>query len=133
MKTTLLVLALNEIEGMRAIMPQIDPAWCDQILIVDGGSTDGSVEWARRNGYEVYVQKRQGIRFAYFEVLPLIRGDVVITFSPDGNSPPEAIPALIRKMEAGWDLVIGSRYLPGAQSLDDDFAKMISHYRLIHI
>ena len=35
------------------------------------------------------------------EVLSLIEGDVVITFSPDGNSVPELIPALIAKMKGG--------------------------------
>lgn len=120
MKVTLLVLTLNEIAGMKAIMPKIDRSWCDQIIIVDGGSTDGTVEWARHNGYTVYVQKKKGIRFAYFEVLPMIEGDIVISFSPDGNSPPEAIPALIKKMREGYDLVIGSRYLWPAKSYDDD-------------
>ena len=128
MKVTLLILALNEIDGMRVIMPQIDPSWCDQILIVDGGSTDGSVEWARRNGYTVVVQQQKGIRFAYFEVLPMITGDVIITFSPDGNSPPEAIPRLIAKMREGWDLVIGSRYLPGAVSEDDDLVTAFGNW-----
>jgi len=120
MKVTLLVLTLNEIEGMKVIMPQIDRKWCDQIIIVDGGSTDGTIEWAREKGYTVYVQKQKGIRFAYFEVLPMIEGDVVLSFSPDGNSPPESIPVLIEKMREGHDLVIGSRYLGDAKSYDDD-------------
>lgn len=119
-KTTLLVLTLNEIEGMRRIMPQIQPHWCDQIIIVDGGSTDGTIEWAREHGYEVHVQSRKGIRFAYFEVVPKVTGDVIISFSPDGNCPISAIPDLIAKMREGHDLVIASRYLPGAQSDDDD-------------
>ena len=120
MKVTLLVMTLNEIAGMKIIMPQIAEEWCFQIIIVDGGSTDGTLEWARENGYTVYVQKRKGIRFAYFEVLPMIKGDVVITFSPDGNSPPDAIPSLIGKIEEGYDLVIASRYLGEAKSYDDD-------------
>ena len=33
MKTTLLVLSLNEIEGMKRMMAQIEPEWCDQILV----------------------------------------------------------------------------------------------------
>lgn len=120
MKTTLLVMTLNEIEGMKAIMPQIDRSWVDQIIVVDGGSTDGTVEWAREHGYEVYVQKKRGFRHAYHEVWPLVRGDVVITFSPDGNSVPELIPQLIAKMKEGYDMVIASRYLGSAKSQDDD-------------
>ncbi len=120
MKVSLLVMTLNEIEGMKIIMPQINKEWCDQIIIVDGGSSDGTIEWAKKKGYDIYIQKRKGIRFAYFEVLPQIEGDVIITFSPDGNSPPEAIPLLIEKMYEEYDLVIGSRYLEGAKSYDDD-------------
>ena len=44
MKTTLLVMTLNEIEGMKAIMPHIKNEWVDQIIVVDGGSTDGTIE-----------------------------------------------------------------------------------------
>ncbi len=92
-------------------MPQIDPRWASQVIIVDGGSTDGTIEWAREHGYEVYVQKKKGIRHAYLEVLPLIRGEIVLTFSPDGNCSPSAIPLILEKMQEGYDLVIGSRYV----------------------
>ncbi len=121
MKTTLIILCFNEVEGMREIMPQIHPDWCDQIIILDGGSTDGTLEYAREHGYFVYVQKEKGIRFAYREVLPYIEGDVVITFSPDGNSIAKLLPDLIAKMKEGYDMVIVSRYLGDAKSEDDDF------------
>lgn len=117
---TLLVMTLNEVVGMKAIMPKVRNQWVDQIIVVDGKSTDGTVEWAREHGYEVYVQKEKGFRSAYREVWPLVRGSAVIYFTPDGNSIPEAIPAMIAKMEEGYDLVIASRYLGGAKSLDDD-------------
>jgi glycosyltransferase involved in cell wall biosynthesis len=119
-KTTLLALTLNEIDGVKAIMPKIDPSWVDQIIIVDGGSTDGTIEWARENGYEVYIQKKKGIRNAYLEVLPLVKGDVILSLSPDGNCAPETVPMLVNKMAEGYDLVIGSRYLGDATSEDDD-------------
>ena len=128
MKTTLLILTLNEIDGVKEILPKIDKSWVDQILIVDGGSTDGTVEWAEENGYQVYKQRRRGIRFAYFEVWPKITGDCVITFSPDGNSLPELIPSLIQKMYEGYDMVIASRYLPPAKSEDDDFITRIGNF-----
>ena len=90
-------------------------------MILDGGSTDGTVEWAREQGYDVYIQKERGLRKGYIEVMPLCVGDVVITFSPDGNSLTEKIPELVAKMREGYDMVIVSRYLGEAESLDDDF------------
>ncbi len=85
MQTTLVVMTLNEIEGMKTIMPRVDRRWVDQILVVDGGSKDGTVEWAREQGYDVHVQRNTGLRHGYNEALPLIRGDVMITLSPDRN------------------------------------------------
>ncbi len=119
-QSTLIVMTLNEVEGMKQIMPRVSRDWVDQILVLDGGSTDGTVEWAREQGYEVYVQKAPGFRSAYLEVWPQLRGEVVVYFTPDGNSVPEAIPLLLDKMEEGYELVIASRYLQGAHSDDDD-------------
>ncbi len=117
---TLLIPTLNEIAGMRAIMPRIKKAWYDQLIIVDGGSTDGTVEYAEKNGWFLVKQKRPGLRHAYNEAFPHVTGDMVITFSPDGNSLPELIPALVDKMRKGYDMVIASRYLGNASSTDDD-------------
>jgi glycosyltransferase involved in cell wall biosynthesis len=117
---TLMIPTLNEEDGMREVMPKVKDEWVDQILIVDGNSKDRTVEIAKERGYEVYIQKKKGIRHAYIESFPLIRGDIVITFSPDGNSIPELIPPLIDKMREGYDMVIVSRYAKGAKSEDDD-------------
>jgi len=105
---------------MKAIMPRVKREWVDQIIITDGGSTDGTVEYAREQGYEVYIQKTPGFRHCYFEILDMITGDIIITFSPDGNSIPELIPELIEKMKEDYDMVIASRYLDDAKSEDDD-------------
>jgi glycosyltransferase involved in cell wall biosynthesis len=117
---TLVVPTLNEVVGMKAIMPRVRREWVDQIIILDGGSTDGTVEWARDNDYEVHVQSEPGIRQAYMEVLPKVRGDVILTFSPDGNSIPELLPQHVAKIDEGYDMVIASRYKPPATSADDD-------------
>lgn len=128
MSVTLLIPTLDEIEGMRAIMPQIQREWCDQMLVVDGGSQDGTVEFARAQGYEVVVQRRRGVRHAYIEAFPHIRGDVVITFSPDGNSDPLVIPRLVEKIQEGYDMVIASRYADGAKSYDDDLVTAFGNW-----
>lgn len=111
MKVTLLVPTWNEYESMVQIMPQVNRSWVHQILVVDGGSTDGTIEYSRSQGYDVHVQTKKGLRQAYAEALEFITGDVVITFSPDGNSLAERIPALIEKMREGYDMVIVSRYI----------------------
>ncbi len=120
MKVTLLIPTLNEIVGMKSIMPKIKKDWYDQLLIVDGQSTDGTIEYCRQMGYPIVIQQKKGMRHAYMEALPHVTGDVLLTFSPDGNSIPELIPECIKKMREGYDMVIVSRYAQGAKSYDDD-------------
>ncbi|HYB55120.1 MAG TPA: glycosyltransferase, partial [Alphaproteobacteria bacterium] len=78
MKVSLVALTLNEVEGVKAILPRIRPEWYDQLVVVDGGSTDGTLEWCREHGYEVFVQRRPGVRFAYFDALPRFTGDIIL-------------------------------------------------------
>lgn len=120
MKTTLFVPTLNEIDGMKAIMPRVKKQWVDEILVLDGSSTDGTVEYAKSQGYRVVMQKSKGITNAYREALKIAKGNYIIAFSPDGNSVPEVIPQLVRKIKEGYDMVIASRYMRGAKSDDDD-------------
>jgi glycosyltransferase involved in cell wall biosynthesis len=119
MKTTLLMPIFNEIEGMKQIMPRVRREWVDEIVVIDGGSTDGTLEYAAAHEYKVLHQRSKGITNAYREALPHVDGDVIVTFSPDGNSVPERIPALLAKMSEGYDMVIASRYADGARSEDD--------------
>lgn len=129
---TLFVPTLNEIDGMRTVMPGVGRDWVDQILVMDGGSTDGTVEYARQQGYDVYVQKEKGLRKGYNEAWPLIQGEIVITFSPDGNCLPEAIPRLVQKMTEGYDMVVASRYLDGARSDDDNWLTAFGNWLFTH-
>jgi glycosyltransferase involved in cell wall biosynthesis len=121
MKITLIVPTLNELKGTQTILPQIKPEWYDQLIVVDGNSTDGTKEWCLEHGYSIFLQKKKGMWNAYKEVFEagIITGDIVITFSPDGNSIPELIPQLVEKMANGYDMVIASRYMGNAKSYDD--------------
>ncbi len=120
MKTTLIIPTINEIIGVKQILPMIKKEWVEQIIIIDGGSTDGTVEYCRENGYFVFVQKKMGMRHAYMEALQYVTGEIIVTFSPDGNCIPEIIPILVAEMKKGYDMVIASRYLKNAKSYDDD-------------
>ncbi|MDD4869475.1 MAG: glycosyltransferase family 2 protein [Kiritimatiellae bacterium] len=121
MRVALLIANYNEIEGMKVILPRIRKDWVDEILVVDGGSIDGSIEYAKECGFNVLNQKGRGLLCGYVEALDHIKADAVITFSPDGNSIPEIVPSIVAKMREGYDMVIASRYIGGAKSDDDDF------------
>ena len=125
---TLLVPTLNEVEGMKAIMPLIDRQWVDQVLVLDGGSTDGTLEYAQSQGYDIALQERPGLINGFRQVFKDIKNDVVITFSPDGNSLAEVVPDLVREMERGYDMVIASRYLGPAKSEDDTWFSGIGNW-----
>lgn len=116
---SLFIPTLNEKCSMEQVMPRVDTSLFSQVLVSDGNSRDGTADYARSLGYEVYVQKKKGIRFAYSEAWPLLTSDYVITFSPDGNCPAEDLPKLIEKAKEGFDMVVASRYLPPAKSEDD--------------
>jgi glycosyltransferase involved in cell wall biosynthesis len=117
---TLLIFTLNEIDGCKIILPKIDRSLFTQILVVDANSIDGTPEWCQEQGFEVFSQSRTGLRQAYLEVLPHIRGDYMIAFSPDGNSLTDKLPELVAKLKEGYDMVIVSRYLGEAKSADDN-------------
>lgn len=119
MTVTLFIPTLNERKSMETIMPKVERSLFTQILVSDGNSKDGTADYAKSLGYDVHLQRQRGIRHAYIEAWPMIRGDYVITFSPDGNCPPEDLSRLIEKVREGYDMVIASRYLPPAKSEDD--------------
>lgn len=128
MKVSLILFTLNEIDGMKAIMPRIKKEWYDQLIIVDGGSTDGTIEYAKANGYPIFIQKEKGSGAAFREAMAKVTGDIAIVLSPDGNSVPEKIPELAAKMKEGYDIVIVSRYLKGAKSEDDNIVTAFGNW-----
>lgn len=131
---TLLLPTLNEIDGFRAIFPTIDRTLFDDILVVDGGSTDGTVEYALSQGLRIMTQLRKGLGFGVMDAVATLETDCVIEFSMDGNCMIEQLPELVAKLREGYEMVGISRYLPPAKSYDDNtvtafgnwmFSKMI--------
>lgn len=118
---TVIMPTLNEIDGVRAVVPRIDRGFVDEIIVTDGGSTDGTVEYCRAQGIKVHVQKKRGYGSAILEALESARGEIVVEITADGSSLPEKIPDLAAKVAEGNDLVLASRYRDGAVSLDDDY------------
>jgi len=118
MSTAVIVLTLDEIDGVKAIMPRIKKEWAEEIVFVDGGSTDGTIEEANRLGFRVINQHNRGEGNACRIGMEKTNTDYVMFFSPDGNDVPEDIPKLIKKIEEGYDIVHISRF--GKKSINED-------------
>ena len=117
---TLVILTLNEIDGVTQVVPKLPLHAVDEILVVDGGSTDGTLEFFEARGIRVVRQERRGRGEAFRLAAQHARNDWLVFFSPDGNEDPDDIPRLVEGLAAGYDMVIASRFMPGARSEDDD-------------
>jgi len=116
--TAIIVLTLDEIDGVSAIMPRVRMEWAEEIVFVDGGSTDGTIEKAGELGFKVIHQKNKGEGNAFRIGVEGTKSDNVMMFSPDGNDVPEDIPVLINKLKEGYDVVHVSRF--GKNSISED-------------
>lgn len=118
MSVAIIILTLNEIDGVRSLLPSIQKEWADEIVIVDGGSTDGTIEECEKMGFEVVIQKNKGHGGAILTGVNHTKSDQIVIWSPDGNHEPEEIPKLIEKMKEGFDQVLISRF--GKGSINED-------------
>jgi glycosyltransferase involved in cell wall biosynthesis len=116
---TIFLAVLNEVAALKQILPRIRPEWYDQLIIVDGGSVDGSCEYLQQTDYPYVKQFSPGLAESYREAFLLSTSDYFITFQPDGNCIPELLPTLLEHLQHGYDLVFVSRFLPPAKSMDD--------------
>jgi dolichol-phosphate mannosyltransferase len=94
-----------------------------ELLIMDDDSRDGSQELVASRP-ETWVElvvrpEDRGLSAAVLEGFRRARGDVLVCMDADLSHPPEAIPELIQKLDAGADFALGSRYVPGGTTSDD--------------
>ena len=120
MKTTLIILTRNEIEGVKAIVPRIPREAVDEIFAVDYRSTDGTVEFFKEQNIRVVPQEKPGRGEAFRLAMQIAEGDALIFFSPDGNENPNDIVKFRPLLEEGYDIVIASRMMKGAHNEEDD-------------
>lgn len=119
MKASLIILTFNEIEGVKALFDKIPFDAVDEVFVVDGGSTDGTVEFFKEKGIKVIQQKTKGRGEAFKIGAREAKGENLVFFSPDGNEDPQDIPKLLRLLEEGYDLAIASRFMKGARNEED--------------
>lgn len=123
MKITLCILCRNELECLKIIYPQLPKpgpdAGFDEVVAIDGGSTDGTVEFLNAQGVRVIGQSRRGRGDAFLQAFEKLDSDAYVFFSPDGNEDPKDLPKFKERLQTGADLVIASRMMKGSYNEED--------------
>jgi len=119
MKMSLCLIVWNELQGCQADIPHLPLQAFDEVFAVDGGSTDGTVEYLEQAGIPVYRQPKRGLNAAYVHANDVATGDVVVVFFPKGTLSPEDLLKFRPLFEKGHDLVIASRQVNGSVNEED--------------
>src|SRR5216110_986271 len=114
---SLVLPALNEGENLDRVLPELKKALVAlgptyEIIVVDGGSRDGTQEIVRKHGARLVSQKLPGFGGAYRAGFEQARGEYVLTLDADGSHDPAFLGDLWAARLRG-DVVIASRYVPG--------------------
>jgi len=110
MRISLIIPALNEADSLPYVLRAIPWAQVFEVLVVDGGSRDGTVQQARSNGARVIIETRRGYGRACARGSSAARGQVLVFMDADGADDPGELPRLTAPLLNGKsDLVLGSR------------------------
>ena len=119
MTVALCLLTWNELEGCKHDIPLIDRTKFDEIYCIDGGSTDGTVEYLTEQGIVVYPQTAKGLNQACKDGAEKCTCDAFVFFHPKGSIPIEDTYKFRKYFEEGYDLVVGSRMLKESRNEED--------------
>ncbi|WP_202388095.1 glycosyltransferase family 2 protein [Nocardioides flavescens] len=115
---SIVVPALNEALNLSVVLPQLPKV--HEVILVDGGSVDGTVMAARRALPDVItvLQARRGKGNALAAGFARVTGDIVVMFDADGSADPAEISRFVETLKSGSDFAKGSRFTAGGGSAD---------------
>jgi dolichol-phosphate mannosyltransferase len=113
--------ALNIAEIVRATKPFVD-----QVVVVDGHSTDETREIAVQEGARVILDHGKGKGDGIRTAINTLEGDVLVFLDADGSHDPADIPRMVRPILDGqYDMIVGSRGRGGSDELHGDLNKLL--------
>lgn len=118
---SIVIPTLNEVEAIREVIEDIpinklkSKGFKSEIIVVDGGSTDGTVD--KLDDLDVMVVREDdGKANAVRKGFEIADGDYLFLIDGDGSYPAENIVDMVELLEDSYDMVIGSRF---AGKIDD--------------
>jgi len=115
----LVLLVLNEIDGLRDCWDDIPIDRFREVVAVDGGSTDGTREFLSERGISILDQNIPGRGVAFRVAADASHADRMVFYSPDGNEDPADIERLDDLLLEGARLAIASRFAVGSVNEED--------------
>jgi glycosyltransferase involved in cell wall biosynthesis len=133
-RVSVVIPTLNEEENLRHVLPFV-PEWVDEVVIVDGRSTDGTIAEARRLLPDVVIvtDPEPGKGRALMTGFHASTGDILVTLDADGSMDPAEIPRYVYALLAGADFVKGSRFVHGGATDDMSLIRKIGNRSLTEI
>ena len=128
---SLIIPTLNEAENLVHVLPTL-PDVVDELVIVDGGSTDGTLEVVRqlRPDAKIIEEPRRGKGIALQAGFAAAEGDILVIMDADGSMDPLDIPTFVAALNAGADVAKGSRFVQGGGSSDLTPVRTLGNYML---
>jgi CheY-like chemotaxis protein/glycosyltransferase involved in cell wall biosynthesis len=111
---------LDEADNLPLVLPHLPMDWIDEVFLVDGCSTDRTVEVAQKlmPSINVVLEPQVGKGAALRAGYQRCSGDIIMVMDADGSHDPREIPRFVKALMHGSDFVKGSRFAPGGGTTD---------------